>query len=108
MSAQQAKFISGDGVEHEVPVESYAFEIMSKDGSFRRLDLDPSFDPDLSAKQAPADRSRMKTAELVAEAEILGLDVVPGSMTKVAIIEAIEAKLTEPPADEEMEGATGQ
>lgn len=33
-----AKFISGDGVEHEVEVGSPAFEHMTKDGSFKRLD----------------------------------------------------------------------
>jgi hypothetical protein len=36
--SKTAKFISGDGVEHEVSVESVAFELMSKDGAFKRLD----------------------------------------------------------------------
>lgn len=93
------KFISGDGVEHEVEETSAAAEVMRNAG-FQRLDveevvytdqdvLEQSDGEDATAK--PVNLTKLNKAELVAKAEELGIDVVPDSMTKAQIIAAIEA-----------------
>lgn len=86
-----ARFISGDGVEHEVEVGSPAFDLMAKTGSFKRLDEPTAIEPDTTAAQEPVDLSKMTKAALVAEAEARGVTVVPDDMTKAQIIAAIEA-----------------
>lgn len=118
MSETHAKFVSGDGVPHEVAVDSPAFELMSKNGSFRRVDsfetetsgestqagetgtadesgptdAGPAADqPEAETEQAKADLKRLNKAQLVAEAERIGVTVVPDEMTKAQIIELIEA-----------------
>ncbi len=97
------KFISGDGVEHEVEETSLAAEIMRQNGLHQVGGETPATtatEPDANAVPAPKDRSKMKKAELVAEAEELGVEVVPDSMTNKQIIAAIEAKLAETAEDD--------
>jgi hypothetical protein len=86
-----ATFRRSDGVEFICDESSASFEMMQKDGSFTRIDAAETA-PDMTAVKAPKDRSKMKKAELVAEAEGLGLDVVPDKMTVKQIIAAIEEK----------------
>ncbi|MBK6589903.1 MAG: hypothetical protein IPG22_16575 [Acidobacteria bacterium] len=110
----QVRFISGDGVEHEVEEASAAAEIMRNAG-FQQLNaagepfvytledaiaqnngLDESTEAKAKAAIAETpDRSKKTKAELIAEAEELELDLVPDKVTKAQIIAAIEAKLAE-------------
>lgn len=107
--AEQAKFISGDGVEHEVDVNSPAFQIMSKDGSFTRVDdwhterdnlpaeepersiSDEGAEGDLESDEI-AELATLSRPELVAKAKELG---VKASGKNPELIAAIEAKIVE-------------
>lgn len=89
------KFISGDGVEHEVEETSMAAEVMRNAG-FMVISIDGERQP-ISAIEpdAPIDLSTMKKAELLAYAEERGIEVNPKA--KVAdIIAVIEAAGDEP------------
>lgn len=112
--SDEATFISGDGVEHRVRRDSVAFEMMSKDGAFKRLysdeealallaDTPPESkddqivnDENPSGAQTDEDksvkpRSKRPKLELLAEAEAMGLTLVPDEVTKKQIIAAMEA-----------------
>jgi len=82
------KFISGDGVEHEVEETSPAADHMRTSGFQRIGDAKPETSGGEAAKPNLA---KMKKAELVAYAESIGVTVVPDGMTNKAIIAAIEA-----------------
>jgi hypothetical protein len=116
--SEQAKFISGDGVEHEVSVDSPAFELMSKDGSFTRVYTEADAVAQLGGNDAETAGGRdgesheadtateglgapqtggealsdLSRAALVAKAKGLG---VKASGKSPAIIAAIEAKQAE-------------
>lgn len=80
-----AKFISGDGVEHEVEVGSPAFEHMTKDGSFKRLD-------------APAEESATEiteTSEEVVYSEAEAIEQNDGVDESSAAKEAAAGSATE-------------
>jgi hypothetical protein len=112
------KFVSGDGIEHEVETGSPAYDQMVKSGFTRveskeestqvsrMLGAGPSDEtteggaagspaPDENAEKPPVDLSKMTKAQLVAYAEELGVAVTPDTMTKAAIVEAIEGTAVE-------------
>lgn len=91
------KYLRSDGQHFEVDAGAAADEAMQKDGAFTLISEDSEPQP-ISAIEpnasAPIDRSKMKKAELVAEAESLEIEV-PEKATNKAIIALIEAKLAE-------------
>jgi hypothetical protein len=106
--SKTAKFISGDGVEHEVSVESVAFELMSKDGAFERIDENAAEPAAETVEVIEKPLAKMNKLELLAEAERRGLELVPDEVTKAQIILAIEvadAKGPEPTGDAAGEGS---
>lgn len=107
-------FRRSDGIEFSAEEGSAAFELMTKDGAFTQIGgetpvVSGQSEPDVAGRQlgggSPTGEpvlpnfTKMKKAELVAYAESIGLEVVPDSLTNKLIIEAIEAKLAEEPAE---------
>lgn len=86
------KFISGDGVEHEVEETSPAADHMRTSG-FQRIYSEAEAAAQLAAEagEKVLDLSKLKKAELIIEAEKLGVEVTP-AMTVKQILAAIEAK----------------
>jgi 3,4-dihydroxy-2-butanone 4-phosphate synthase len=82
----QVKFISGDGVEHEVEDDSMAAEVMRNAG-FQQIGVDAEIEA------GPIDLSSMKKAELLAYAEGKGIEVNPKAKVAdiIATIEEAEA-----------------
>lgn len=102
MSTEHAQFISGDGVQHDVPVDSYAYELMSKDGSFKRVDGPTAVET--GSLEEPSGRllgagepqhtpiAELKRPQLVEKAKELGIEFKPNTKN-VDLVAAIEAKL---------------
>lgn len=83
------KFISGDGVEHEVEETSMAAEIMRQNG-FQQIG---GSEPGAEAETVTIVLSKLNRAELIAEAGRRGIVIDPDdkAQTKKVIIAAIEA-----------------
>jgi hypothetical protein len=102
------KFISGDGVEHEVEETSMAAEIIRQNG-FQRVDAEqakPGRELGAgSSEPKPLDLSKLGRPALIDEAAKLGItiDADDKAQTKKVIIAAIEAKLAEEPEADESE-----
>lgn len=106
-----AIFKRSDGAEFHAEEGSESFKLMTKDGSFTRIqdgetesrsaaeatsrvagaETSTAADADVPAA-ASTDLAKMTKAQLVAEAEACGVTVVPDEMTKAQIIEAIEGR----------------
>jgi hypothetical protein len=82
-----AKFISGDGVEHEVNADSVAFGLMSKDGSFQRV----------AESAADGSKAPLKRPELIALAKSLGIEF-KANTKNVDLLAALEAAQKTPEA----------
>ncbi len=85
-----AKFVSSDGVEHTVEVDSVAFGVMTKDGSFTRVysEAEAAEQNPGSDAAAPAPPTR---AELAERAKELGVPVKGKNAELLAAIEEAEA-----------------
>ena len=86
--AELAKFISGDGVEHEVEVGSAAFGQMVKNG-FQRTDLPAPVAIDEGSEPAKVELEDLSMAQLSIKADYLGIHFAPRTK-KAAMIEAIK------------------
>lgn len=88
--AKEIVFRRGDGVEFTVEEGSAAFELMSTDGSFRRLDEEGE-----PAAQDPEDLSKLTVKQLQEKAALLDVPITK-EMKKAEIIAAIEEKVKVP------------
>lgn len=92
MSGKEVWFRTGDGRELVCNEGSAEFGLMSKDGSFTRID-GPGAAETASFPDGP-DLSKMKKAELLEYAAERGIEVSPKA-TAAAIIEVIKAAESE-------------
>jgi hypothetical protein len=91
-----AKFRRGDGVVHEAEEGSESFKLMSKDGSFERVNVDPASEKQTEPNgshpgdKTPVDLTKLgkkELLELATKAKIPAAD----KMNKAELIAAIEA-----------------
>lgn len=113
------KFVSGDGVEHEVEETSVAADLMRQNG-FQQIGgpepkasgrmLGAGVLPDSKAQPAAVDLSKLNRDGLIAEAAKVGIpiDAADKAQTKKVIVAAIEAKLAQADDADEDEETGGE
>lgn len=89
----QAKFISGDGVEHTCQTDSVAYRLMAKDGSFVLAELDGVRQPVSAVEPAASPLDGMSKKDLLAYAAENGIEVNAKLKTAdvLAVIKEAEA-----------------
>lgn len=82
-----AIFKRGDGIEFSAEVGTAAFELMTKDGGFERIDTEPAKEEKPAVEIDLAKLSKKQLLEEAAKREV----EVREEMTKAEILAAIEA-----------------